>query len=531
MNRKLLVLPALLGLAAPVLAGCGDSTGGGGGGDAVVIGTTDLIEVSADQPSPLDPATAYDGGTYSFFNNTFQMLLGYSRSSTTPEPDAAKSCGFSDTKSETYRCTLRDGLKFANGHELTSEDVKFSVDRVLKINSDIGPASLLVGIDSVEAPDPKTVVFHLKASDATFPSKLATPAAAIVDSEVYSATEPLKGLKMEGSGPYKLDSWEDGKAVLSANPNYKGLIGKRANDKVEVRFYPAAPEMLKALKAGEVDLVNRTLTADQINELEQGTVQDVKLTETQGASVRFMFFNVDDPSVKPEAVREAIARVIDRDSLTRDVTGRTASPLFGAVPTGITGHANSYFNAYGEPDRDKAAQVLSSAGISTPVKFTWTYPTEHPSTPDKEEAELLKKQLEATGLFKLDLQPITWKKFLKGAAKGQFAAYSLSWLPDFPDAETYIAPFFADDGFLDLNYKGSAIKNQLLPATRQSANRSKTDKDFGQMQEILSRELPMIPLYQDKQFVASRDGITGAEWFLNSSSTAQFWEIGRGVTG
>lgn len=52
MNRKLLVLPALLGLAAPVLAGCGDSTGGGGGGDAIVIGSTDPLEMSADQPSP-----------------------------------------------------------------------------------------------------------------------------------------------------------------------------------------------------------------------------------------------------------------------------------------------------------------------------------------------------------------------------------------------------------------------------------------------------------------------------------------------
>ncbi|MYX36681.1 MULTISPECIES: ABC transporter substrate-binding protein [unclassified Streptomyces] len=531
MNRKLLVLPALLGLAAPVLAGCGDSTGGGGGGDAIVIGSTDPLEMSADQPSPLDPATAYDGGTYSFLNNTFQMLLGYTRSSSTPEPDAAKSCTFSDTKSETYRCTLRDGLKFANGHALTSEDVKFSVDRVLKINSDIGPASLLVNIDSVEAPDPKTVVFHLKSSDATFPYKLATPAAAIVDSEVYSATEPLKGLKMEGSGPYKLDSWKDGKAVLSANPNYTGLIGKRNNEKVEVHFFSSATEMMKALAAGDVDLVNRTLESDQINEIAQDTVENVKLTETPGLAARYMFFNVEDPSVKDEAVREAIARLLDRDSLTRDVTGRTATPLFGAVPTGITGHTNSYFNAYGEPDRDKAAQVLSAAGISTPVKFTWTYPTEHPSTPDKEEAENLKKQLESTGLFDVSLQPITWKKFLKGAATGQFAAYSLSWLPDFPDAETYIAPFFADDGFLDLNYKSETIKNQLLPATRRSADRGKTDKDFAKMQEVLAQDLPMIPLYQDKQFVASREGITGAEWFLNSSSSAQFWEIGRGVTG
>ncbi|MDX3075125.1 ABC transporter substrate-binding protein [Streptomyces sp. NPDC088354] len=530
MNRKLLVLPAVMGLAAPVLAGCGDSNAGSGGGDAIVVGTTDHIAVSKELPSPVDPATSYDGGTYTFFNNTFQMLLGYERSATIPSPDAAKSCEFSDTKSETYRCTLRDGLTFSNGHALTSEDVKFSIDRVIKIKSDYGPVSLLSNIQSVEAPDEKTVVFHLKASDATFPYKLATPAAAIVDSEVYPADKPLDGLQMVGSGPYKLDSWEDGKAVLSANPNYKGLVGKLNNSKIEVRFFETAADMEKALTDGDIDMVNRTFTSDQIAGIQQGKEPNIKLTEASSPSVRYMFFNIDDPTVKDKAVREAIARLVDRGALTRDVTHRTATPLFGAVPTGIVGHSNAYFNTYGQPSRNKAAGVLSAAGISTPVKLTFSYPTDRPATPNKEEALALQKQLNSSGLFDVTLKGMPWKKFLPGAVKGQWAMYDLSWLPDFPDPDTYIAPFFAE-GFLNLNYPGGDIKNSLLPSTRQTADRGETDKDFLKMQNILAQDLPVIPLYQDKQFVTTRDNITGAEWLLNSSSTAQFWELGRGVAG
>jgi peptide/nickel transport system substrate-binding protein len=529
MNRKLLVLPALLGLAAPVLAGCGGSTGGGGGGDAIVIGTTDKIEASKDQPSPLDPATSYDSASWNFFNNTFQMLLGYPRSATTPQPDAAKSCGFSDTKSENYRCTLRDGLKFSNGHDLTSQDVKFSVDRLLKIKSDFGPASLLSNVDTVETPDDKQVVFHLKAPDATFPFKLATPAAAIVDSEAYDASKGHEGLDIVGSGPYKVDSWDKDKAVFSANPNYKGLV-QRNNEKIEVRFFPDSDQMKQALADGDIDVVTRTFTPAQINEIEQGKLEHVKVTDAASGAVRYMFFNIDDPSVKSEAVREAIARVIDRDALTRDVLGRTATPLFGAVPTGIVGHSNAFFNKYGEPSREKAAQTLSAAGISTPVKLTFSYPTNRPASPNKAEAEDLRKQLNASGLFDVTLKGTKWDTFLPGAVKGRWAAYSLSWLPDFPDADNYIAPFFAE-GFLNLNYPGGSIKSSLLPATRQSADRGKTDEDFGQMQDILARDLPMIPLYQDKQYVATRDDITGAEWCLNSSSTTQFWELGKGVAG
>ena len=85
--------------------------------------------------------------------------------------------------------TLKPGLKWANGNDLTSSDVKFTFDRQLAIADENGPSSLLYNLDSVEAPDDTTVVFNLKSeNDQVFPQILSSPAGPIVDEDVFSAT-------------------------------------------------------------------------------------------------------------------------------------------------------------------------------------------------------------------------------------------------------------------------------------------------------------------------------------------------------
>ena len=73
----------------------------------------------------------------------------------------------------------------------------------------------------METPDEKTVVFRLNTADATFPSKIASGAGAIVDHREYDANGLRKDGEAVGSGPYKLDSFDDGKAVFSVNEHYK----------------------------------------------------------------------------------------------------------------------------------------------------------------------------------------------------------------------------------------------------------------------------------------------------------------------
>ena len=169
--RRLVIAGALAALLAVVAAGCGSSSSGGGG--VIIRGTTD-------QPVSYDPAGAYDLPSYDTIYAVYQNLMTIPAGKSTPVPEAAEKCDFTDNSNQTYECTLRDGLKFSDGSTLDSKDVKFSFDRNVKIADPNGGSSLLANMKSVEAPDPKTVIFHLKASDATWPFVLTTGSAAIV---------------------------------------------------------------------------------------------------------------------------------------------------------------------------------------------------------------------------------------------------------------------------------------------------------------------------------------------------------------
>src|SRR3954468_8592089 len=109
------VLPIVAGLGAGLLTGCGTGAGcSGSGGSSVVMGMSDDVLAT-------DPASGYDPGSWLLFNNVFQSLLSFPKGGTEPQPEAAKACGFTDTSTKVYKCTLKDGLKFSNGDRLTSE--------------------------------------------------------------------------------------------------------------------------------------------------------------------------------------------------------------------------------------------------------------------------------------------------------------------------------------------------------------------------------------------------------------------------
>ncbi|WP_327291946.1 ABC transporter substrate-binding protein [Streptomyces sp. NBC_01198] len=528
MNRKLLVLPALLGVMTPLLTGCGGSGGGSGGGKAIVVGTTDSIELTKDNPAPLDPATSYDSATWNIFFNTFQMLLTYQRGSTTPTPDAAKDCHYTDTSVLTYQCTMRADQQFSNGDPLTAQDVKFSIDRMQKINWAAGPASLISGVKSVDAPDDSTVVFHLKAPDATFPAKLATPAAAIVDHKVYDADKPYTGWRLVGSGPYTLDSFTQAKqGQFSKNAHYTGTL-KINNNGIELKLFSDPHKMESALRSGAIDVMARTLSPDQIGTLLSSTDPNVKLTESPGGEARFLFLNTDAPALKNVAVRQAMAQIIDRQAITRDVYKRTADPLYSVIPQGITTHTNSFYNKYKDPSLPAAKVLLEQAGITGKVPLTINFRRDTGGTMNQAEAQEIARQLNASGLFDVKTKDEQWNTFLKKASQREYDVFALSWLPDFPDPDNYIAPFFDKANFLNLAYNNKAIQNQLLPATRKQADRSSTTTDFTKAQNLIANDVPMLPLWQHKQYIAARADITGVEWALNASTTTQFWELGRG---
>jgi peptide/nickel transport system substrate-binding protein len=531
MNRKILVLSAVTGLLAPaLLAGCGSSDGGSGGGGDIVVGTTDQVAATKEDPAPLDPAFTYDTSTWNIIRQTIQTLMYVPRGGGQPIGEAAN-CSFTDKENESYRCKLRAGLKFSNGDPVTAEDVKFSIERVVNIAAPAGASGLLTNIDKIETSGDLGVTFHLKTPDATFPYKLSTPIAGIVNPKSYDPKKLRSGFEVDGSGPYifKASVTNDKvtKVTFTKNPGYKGAL-KLQNNKVEMRSFPTAEAMGSALDTGDIDVMLRTMTPQQIKSMTEHPKKGIELTEMPGLEIRYLGFDTSDPSVKNRAVRQAMAYLIDRSQIINTVYGSTADPLYSLIPAGITSHTNSFFNKYGEPNKEKAAQLLKDADITTPIKLTLNYTTDHYGAATAKEFDVLKSQLNASGLFDVTTKGTEWTTYRPAETKGKYAVYGLGWFPDFPDADNYIAPFLDEGNFLNTPYVNVKTRTQLIPDSRKKADRSTATATFGEIQNIVAEDVPVLPLWQGKQYVAARDDVSGVEWAVNSSAEVHLWELGRG---
>ncbi|CAM5723642.1 Peptide-binding protein OS=Streptomyces alboniger OX=132473 GN=CP975_06460 PE=3 SV=1 [Streptomyces alboniger] len=118
------------------------------------------------------------------------------------------------------------------------------------------------------------------------------------------------------------------KAVFTKNPDYKGTLDVK-NDKVEMISYADADEMGTALDKGDIDLMTRTMSPEQINKLsDAANEKNEDLVELAGLEIRYLAFNTTAPVVKSKAVRQAMAQVIDRSELVSKVYGSQAEPLY-----------------------------------------------------------------------------------------------------------------------------------------------------------------------------------------------------------
>ncbi|MEV5954290.1 ABC transporter substrate-binding protein [Streptomyces sp. NPDC051987] len=531
MNRKTLVLPAVVGLLTPVLAACGGSGSGSSSSDAIVVGTTDGFTATKDAPAPIDPAYSYDVGGWNILRQTVQTLMSQPKGDGDPVPDAAESCSFTDSGSERYACKLRDGLKFSDGSAVTAADVKWSIQRALNIKADTGVSALLSNIDTIETQGDRDIIFHLNSADATFPYKLSTPVAGIVNPKDYEKGKLRDGFAIDGSGPYtfKADVKDDKlvSATFTKNPNYKGSV-KVNNQQVVLRTYDDAAAMGDAIDKGDIDVMTRTMSPSQINKLDAGDDSNVDLVEMSGLEIRYLGFNTDAPTVKSKAVRQAMAQVINRDELVAKVYGSQAEPLYSLVPASITGHSNSFFNKYGDPSVSKAKSLLTAANIITPVKLTLHYTTDHYGPATKQEFEVLKQQLNSSGLFDVSIQGTPWDTYQTAERKGAYDVYGMGWFPDFPDADNFLAPFLDKDNFLKSPYVNNKIIKTLIPDSRREADRASAAGSLTEIQNDVADDVPVLPLWQGKQYVAARDDITGVAYAINSSASLQLWELGRG---
>ncbi len=549
-RRRAFATGAGLVATALVLAACSggssddassDDGGGSSSGGSLLIGTTDKI-------TTIDPAGSYDNGSFAVMNQVYPFLLNTPFGSPDVEPDIAESAEF--TSPTEYTVTLKPDLTFANGHDLTSSDVKFTFDRQLTIfangaDEGNGPGSLLYNLDSVEAPDDLTVVFHLKSEDdQVFPQILSSPAGPIVDEEVFAADALTPDADIVAgnafAGPYVLTDYEQNSLLsYDANPDYEGLLGAPKNEHVDVQYYADSSNLKLDVQQGNVDVAFRSLTATDIDDLRGD--DNVTVVDGPGGEIRYIVFNFDtqpfgattpeaDPA-KSLAVRQAVADLIDREEIADQVYKGTYTPLYSYVPDGLTGANEALKGLYGDgeggPDADKAAATLEAAGVTTPVELSLQYSNDHYGPSSGEEYALIKDQLESTGLFTVNLQTTEWVQYAKDRTSDVYPAYQLGWFPDYSDADNYLTPFFLTDNFLGNHYDNQDV-NDLILQQAVTPDADERTALIGQIQDAVAADLSTVPYLQGAQVAVVGADVTGAEDTLDASFKFRYGALAKG---
>ncbi|GGL75901.1 peptide-binding protein [Streptomyces fumigatiscleroticus] len=485
-------------------------------GRTITVGTTDAV-------TSLDPAGAYDAGSWALYSNVFQSLLTLEPGGAQPVPDAARSCAFTGGDLRTYRCRLREGLTFPSGRAMTAQDVKYSFDRVRAIKADVGPAALLQTLRSVRA-DGRTVTFELSQPDATFPFKLATGAGSIVDRTKYPADALRTDDGADGTGPYTLTSYAKGsEAVLDPNTHYQGAVEDTGRP-VVLRYYPDAKALDAAWRAKRIDVATRRLPPEVLARLNPSD-PDRRVFEVDGSETRNLYFDTRAGSPLHDIrIRRAIAWLVDRERLADTVYQGTVDPLYSLIPTGITGHTTSFFDTYPEQDTGRARELLTEAGVSLPVRFTYGYAEGRGAA--AEEAAEIKRQLETGGLFEVDLQGYEWTDFQKRWAGGRLDAYAVGWVADYPDPDTFGAPLVGTGSTMNTGYSSKAV-DRSVEASRRYADRAEATEDFRDLQEAVARDVPVVPLWQAKEYVVSTEEIGGGQYLSDGTGRLRLWSLTR----
>jgi peptide/nickel transport system substrate-binding protein len=487
-------------------------------GGIIVDGTTDSV-------TNIDPAGNYDFGSATVDYQIFQHLLEAGPGSLTPHPVLATKCEFTGGGLTTYSCQLRKNVKFHNGKTMTSADVVASFDRVVKIQDESGIYTLLSNLKSVEATGDNSVVFHLKAPQATWPQILTTGAAQIVPKGVYPAGKLRPNSAAQyGTGPYQLTDYVPGQqAVFKKFDDYWGDPPKTPN--LIIRYYSKSSTMKLALENGDIDMAFRAFTPTELRSLRNES--KLVVHEGKGSEIRYLVMNVTRPPTNQVAVRKAIAYLMPRQALVDRVYNGTVSPLYSMVPAGLNGHIQAFEAAYGaSTNQAKAKAMLSGAGISTPVKLTlWYTPTHYGDSSADEFAEI-QRSLQSSGLFKVTLKSAEWAQYSDALGK-QYGAFQLGWFPDYPDGENYLLPFYdSKSNFTSNNFK-SAQMDSLLSKEQATKSTSARDDLIRQAQQLAAKDVPIVPYWQGSMIAVSDTNVQGIDKTLDPTFIMRFWLIAK----
>ncbi|UCH75249.1 MAG: ABC transporter substrate-binding protein [Rhodospirillales bacterium] len=390
----------------------------------------------------------------------------------------------------TYTFKLRDGVTFHDGTTLDSGDVKFSLDRARAAGSTNAQKGLFEAIESVEAPDPLTVIVKLARREGLLLWNLGWGDAVIVAPET-AATNKTKPV---GTGPFRFVEWKKADRVrLARRDDYWGEPPALAT--VTFRFVADPSAQVAALLAGDIDAIPNVGAPESLERFKVDDRFEVRVGSTEGETILAM--NHRREPLKDVRVRRAISHAIDRKAL---IDGA----MFG-YGTPIGTHFAPHHAAYKDltkvyrHDAERARALLAEAGYPVGFKAVMKLP---PPSYARRGGEIIAAQLAAIGIT-VEIVPVEWAQWLNEVFKGDhdfdFTIVSHTEPLD-------IGIYARDDYYF--GYQSDAF-NAVIGKLKGETNQGTRNALYGEAQRIIAEDAVNGFLFQLARTGVQRKGLKG----------------------
>ncbi|MCA0294083.1 MAG: ABC transporter substrate-binding protein [Actinobacteria bacterium] len=442
-----------------------------------------------------DPAVATGDTDSIVVTSLYQRLMVVLPGTGELKPDAATDCLF--TSNLVYACTLPDTLKFQNGNVLDSSDVKFSIQRALRLDTPGSSVLMLSALKRIVTPDAHTVRFELSWPDNQFGFALAGQAAGIVDEQTFGPDTPLPlAQRPIGSGPYSVDSISGTAAVFT---KYTDYVGAKAGllSSLTLSIAPDSVAAEEAIAKGTADVVWRSLDNAALqrvdNEIagstDKATAKGFTAFPLPGLRVTQVVWNADSKLRRNADLREGVSKALQPD--------RTLDSI---VPVGVTDHASA-FALGGRPKLPKldGDRIYLTLGYS-------------PSAPGHADlASILRDRIE-------ELDGVSVRLVTSGSAD--------LWLTDQPawvdNAIGWLQRYLTDP------LPGSKNKLDTLTTRARTTTGTARTATLTELQQQAAADATVLPVSQADGIMFVAKGVTLVGEPFGSGQVLGLWGITRG---
>lgn len=501
--KKLLTLILCLAMVLTVFAGCSSTPateeGASASGDAAQGEAADseykdtLVFAMNTDVQSMDPQIQNDTTSEQVVKMLYNTLLKFEDDGTVVG-DLAESWSVSEDKL-TWTFNLKQGVKFHNGKELTSADVKATFDRAL--NAEAGglrTTEIIKMFTAVEAPDPYTVTITTDAPYGPMESLMCNMSLGIMDADYIEQYGLDLGTSAEGengTGPFKVVSWErDQEIVVERFDDYFGTPAKLQT--VVYTIIPEAASRVIALETGEVDVIDKP-TDEDLARLEADT-ENFTVLRKPTISQRLFRFGCNDPIISNTKVRQAIVYAIDRQAIIDALFTGSGYPSTAPLAPVTFGYSDL---GEIEQDLELAKSLLAEAGY--PDGFDTKIITTERYQNGIELAEIISQQLAQIGI-NAKIEVWEWSALSaswNGITADEFdqPIFIMGAGPSMRDADGGLRGLYttSETGLNDRNYGfySNAEVDSLIEQGMQETDQQKRVEIYKEAMEILYREDPV----------------------------------------